>query len=177
MITQNLTTNQKEELLSFYSEKVAQLQFQVLKMRRALTKRQAQEQKWLEDMALYQKRKTEGEVALQVLSESNPYYHKIRLDVQKCEIRIMRLEIRLQRFTLVQKAEKITKIMALEASISYYQQLISDLENIIPIQNTRNIRLDKEQQDVEVNSTITPVIDPFKVYTSSQRERMDLKRA
>jgi hypothetical protein len=124
MDIQNLNDLQKEELLSFYTEKVAQLQFQVLKMRRTLAKRQAQGQKWLEDLAYYQQRKVEGEDVLLVLSESNPYYHKIKLDLQKCEIRIMELEIRLQRFTSVQKVEKIAKIIALETSISYYQGLV-----------------------------------------------------
>jgi hypothetical protein len=128
----------KEELRSFYFEKVAQLQFQVLKMRRTLAKRELQEQKWLEDSAVYQQRIQEGEAALNVLSESNPHYHKIRLDIQKCKIKIMELEIRLKRFTLVQKAEKITKIMALEASISYYQRLIMDLEAATSVQKPQN---------------------------------------
>jgi hypothetical protein len=136
MITQNLNALQKEELRSFYTDKVAQLQFQVLKIRRNLAKREAQEQKWLEDLAMYQQRKAEGETALQVLSENNPYYIKIKLNVQKCEIKIMELEIRLQRFTLVQKAEKITKIMALEGSINYYQGLIAKLEST-PMPNLR----------------------------------------
>jgi hypothetical protein len=133
MIIQELNTLQKEELISFYTEKITQLQFQVLKMRRTLAKGQAQEQKWLEDLAVYQQRKQEGEAALQVLTEANHYYHKIKLDVSRCEIRIMELEIRLQRFTLVQKMEKISKIMALEASANYYQGLIVELEST-PIQ-------------------------------------------
>jgi hypothetical protein len=133
MITQDLNNRQREELLTFYTEKVTQLQFYVLKMRRTLSKRQAQEQKWLEDLAIYQQRKQEGEAALQVLTESNPYYHKIRLDVSRCEIRIIELEIGLQRFTLVQKAEKIIKMMALEASISYYMGLIVELESKNPL--------------------------------------------
>jgi DNA primase catalytic subunit len=136
---QNLDEKGRRELLSFYSEKVAQLQFQVLKMRRTLARREVQQRKWLEDLDMYQQRKQEGKAALQVLSESNPYYHKIKLDVQKCEIRIMELEIRLQRFTMVQKAERITKIMALEASINYYQSLIADLENKITPQKSQNM--------------------------------------
>jgi len=139
MNIQNLDEKGRRELVSSFSEKIAQLQFQVLKMRRSLAKREAQEKKWLEDVAMYLQRKAEGEAALLVLSESNPYYLKIRLDVQKCEIRIMELEIRLQRFTLVQKAEKIAKIMALEASMSYYEGLVMDLENTIPVQKSQNI--------------------------------------
>jgi hypothetical protein len=139
MIIQNLNNLQKEELRSFYSEKVDQLQFQVLKLRRTLAKRQAQEQKWLEDLAIYEQRKQEGEAALRILSESNPYYHKIRLDIQKCEIRIMELEIRFQRFTLVQKVEKITDLLAMEATIRYYQGLILELENTKPVQALQNI--------------------------------------
>jgi len=129
---QNLDEKGRRELVTFYTEKLAQLQFQVLKFRRTLAKKQAQEQKWSEDLAIYKQRKTEGEAALKVLSESNPYYHKIRMDVQKCEIRIMELEIRLERFTLIQKAEKISKVLALEASIIYYQGLIAELESENP---------------------------------------------
>jgi hypothetical protein len=139
MNIQNLDRKGRREMISWYTEKVGQLQFQVLKMRRGLAKREAQEQKWREDLAMYLQRKAEGEAALLVMSESNPYFHKIKLDVQKCEIRLMELEIRLQRFTLVQKAEKITKIMALEASLNYYQGLIADSENIIPAQKSQNI--------------------------------------
>jgi hypothetical protein len=137
----NLDEKGRRELVTFYSEKIAQLEFQVLKMRRTLAKRQAQEQKWKENLTIYQNRKNEGEAALQVLSESNPYYHKIRLDVSRCEIKIMELEIRLQRFTLVQKSEKITKIMALEGSTAYYNALITHLENkieAIPIVSSKS---------------------------------------
>jgi hypothetical protein len=136
---QNLNTSQTQELIFHCQEKINQLQFQALKMRRNLSKVLDQEQKWREDIAIYQKRMTEGQSALQVLTESNPFYHKIKMDVQKCEIRILELEIRLQRFNAVQKTEKLSKIMALEASITYYEGLAMELENTNPSPKIENV--------------------------------------
>jgi len=136
---QNLNTLQRDQLITSYQEKVAQLEFKVLKIRRAIYQQNQKEQKWLEEAAMYQKRREEGHAACLILTKSNPYYHKIRLDVQRCEIKIMELEIRLQRFSLLQKAQRLCRLMALEASINYYQSLIVALQNVTPVQNSQNL--------------------------------------
>jgi len=149
----SIDTAQKQKLASYYQGKAAQLQFQILKMRRTLVRREALEQKWLSDLFMYRKRLGEGKAACQILTKSNPFYKKIKLDVLKCEIKIMELEIRLERFTTVQKTEKMTKIMALEASISYYQGLITDLET------TPNAILSKNISELLVDRPLNGVFD------------------
>jgi predicted RNase H-like nuclease (RuvC/YqgF family) len=145
-----------EEINSFSdycAEKVNVLKFQLLKISRRLSKQREKIQNWQNQIRTYQERIETNKKILELLPETRAECRKFRLDVLKSDIRIDTLQIRINKYSQINAIENQTKILALQAQIQYFEELLIELD-------TARDSKRATKKDIEVKNTLSlPLID------------------
>jgi len=83
-----------------------------------------------------------------LLSIDHPYRAKFLLDIQKCDIWITQIQLRLQKYDPTKTIIRQTKVLALEAEILFYEE---QLQEIIQSKNVLALAFRKESHPIALD--------------------------
>ncbi len=108
-----------------------ELDWKLIKAERALYIHQTSLQECTEKLQANQQRASETKMALQFLSAGHPLRHQCEDDLYKTEIRILRLQNRLKRFSNLKSIQLEIKKIVLTEEISYYNGILKAIDDLL----------------------------------------------